>query len=315
MSLEIRPYAPGDERAILELFLAAFGQPMSEEYWRWRFLRNPAAPDAPVIHLMWDGPTLAGHYAVSPVRMSIGGATVLGALSMTTMTHPDYRGRGIFTQLAESVYAELTAAGYALVYGFPNEASHFGFVRQLGWSDVYQIPLLSTSIRPVKADGDEQRIDRVSDEDAMLFSAGVDGSRARVLREAAYLNWRYVDQPGRDYALFVSRGTSAGAAVCKIYRSDAGAQCDVTEMAAENTATVLVLLRGIGEFAKENGADRINAWADWSSDTFAPLERFGFQHKAPITWFGFRALADGSLQDRLAALRSWHLSMGDSDVY
>jgi len=64
MTIDIRPYNPGDEQAILELFEASFGRTMSGDYWRWRFLDNPVGE--PKIDLAWDGTTLAGHYAVSP---------------------------------------------------------------------------------------------------------------------------------------------------------------------------------------------------------------------------------------------------------
>ena len=66
--MEIRPYQPGDEKEIAALFLNAFGKPMPQGFWQWRYQKNPFLSDV-LIHMMWDGNTLAGHYAVSPVEM------------------------------------------------------------------------------------------------------------------------------------------------------------------------------------------------------------------------------------------------------
>ena len=41
-SVDARPWKDGDEKAILELFQLSFGAPLSERYWRWRFLDNPS---------------------------------------------------------------------------------------------------------------------------------------------------------------------------------------------------------------------------------------------------------------------------------
>lgn len=54
-------------------------------------------------------------------------------LSGTTMTHPEYRGKGLFPVLARSTYARMKAANMAMVWGFPNAMSHRGFVRNLNW--------------------------------------------------------------------------------------------------------------------------------------------------------------------------------------
>src|SRR5260370_33446137 len=37
----IRPYKPGDERALVELFQQVFHHPMSEARWRWKLKRLP----------------------------------------------------------------------------------------------------------------------------------------------------------------------------------------------------------------------------------------------------------------------------------
>ena len=93
---------------------------MSLDFWNWRFRENPFS-DKEMISLMWDNDTLAGHYAVSPAAMIFDQQPALTALSMTTMTHPEYGGRGIFTQLANHLYDEIYREHQVkMVWGFPN---------------------------------------------------------------------------------------------------------------------------------------------------------------------------------------------------
>ena len=128
--MEIKAYKLGDELKIIELFEQSFGKKMSLEYWKWRFSDNPFTSNI-FIDLMWDNDLLVGHYAVSPVEMILEDKKILTALSMTTMTHPQYGGKGIFSKLAENLYKRLTEEGYTMVWGFPNNNSHYGFNKNL----------------------------------------------------------------------------------------------------------------------------------------------------------------------------------------
>ncbi len=118
--MEIKRYKKGDEREILKLFSIAFGKDLSMDFWKWRYLQNPFLED-PVINLMWDGTKLIGHYAVSPVVLNVKGESIMTSLSLTTMTHPEYGGKGIFTKLAEDLYQNMySIENIEAVWGFPN---------------------------------------------------------------------------------------------------------------------------------------------------------------------------------------------------
>jgi GNAT superfamily N-acetyltransferase len=315
--VEQRPYQPGDEISIRELFRLSFGQEMPAAFWEWRFLDNPAAPRAPLVSLMWDGATLAGHYAVSPCTIRLDGRDERAALSMTTMTHPDYRGRGIFTELASSVYREMSEQGSELVFGFPNEASHASFIRQLAWNDVYEIPMLAMAVEAMAEEGEHvTTIDRFSDSDLLFAAAALSGYDAYVRRDAAYLNWRYVDHPVSRYTRYAYRGPGGvGYAVCKIHATSSSRECDLVDLVTNGREPTDALIRQTNRFAREQGADRINLWLNRSHPQFALLERGGFVHGAPVTWFGYRGLGRSAALPRLRWFDAWYLTMGDSDVY
>ena len=246
---EIRDYAAGDEQAITTLFERVFGKTMgateSLEHWRWEYTANPVGPQT--IKCVWDGPRLVAHYAISPRRVWVGDETVLAALSLDTMTDPDYGRQGIFVAMAESCYGLMAQRGFQFVYGFPNANSVGGLTRRLKWSfdmptpvhvkplDMGRIaavrlgrqeltPWLSLASRasslvpgvverfaPWGRGGRSLSVERFAE-----FEAWVDDLWARcrtqhqlwVARDLPYLRWRYDLRPESDYVrLRVMRGT------------------------------------------------------------------------------------------------------------
>lgn len=120
------------EGEIAQLFLDSFGKPLSSDEWRWFYIDNPVGD--PYVSLFYENGKLLGHYAVLPTLLSIRGKSFVAYRSMTTMVHPDGRGKGLFTELAKRVYSMLETDGASMVYGFPNANSAPGFIRNLGWT-------------------------------------------------------------------------------------------------------------------------------------------------------------------------------------
>ncbi len=59
---------------------------------------------------------------------------------MDTMTHPDYRNRGLFIKLANMTYDFVEKKeGAALFIGIPGSNSFYGFVKKLGWDNPINI--------------------------------------------------------------------------------------------------------------------------------------------------------------------------------
>src|SRR6185312_14808637 len=58
---------------------------------------------------------------------------ILSAQSADTMTHPRYRNKGLFVELATLTYQLCREVGIELIFGFPNQNSVHGFINRLGW--------------------------------------------------------------------------------------------------------------------------------------------------------------------------------------
>lgn len=313
--LLIRSYQPGDEVAIVELFQKTFGRSMSLAFWAWRFRDNPIG--RVLIDLAWSGDVLVGHYAVSPVMVWMGGQERLTALSMTTMTHPDYRGRGLFVTLAKSVYRRMADEDLAMVWGFPNAISHRGFVCNLAWVDIHEVPIF----RRVLAEGRsmpepsahvcvlsnlDSRLDRLWDE--------VKG-RHRILtkRDSRYLGWRYTAHPEQQYTVLghVQDDRLLGYAVCKRYQNDV----DLVDILSVDDEVGLNLVCGVAQWAVREHAVALNMWLNVMLSLHHKLEKIGFRNSEPITYFGARVLQVGINSPDVRDFKNWYLTMGDSDVY
>jgi hypothetical protein len=72
-------------------------------------------------------------YAVVPCFIQFNEKIILAAQSSDTMTHPGYRNKGLFIELALLTFQLCRAEGIKLLFGFPNQNSLPGFVNKLGW--------------------------------------------------------------------------------------------------------------------------------------------------------------------------------------
>jgi GNAT superfamily N-acetyltransferase len=117
----------------------------------WRYRDNPAGQVVGVD--AWDGERLAAHYVTCPVDARIDGKKVRGLLSLNTATHPDYQGRGLFTQLAQAAFEQGAASGHSFVIGVANANSTPGFLRKLAFQDVGPLQAGLLARRPVRFTG------------------------------------------------------------------------------------------------------------------------------------------------------------------
>lgn len=314
--LKSRSYRLGEEDKILKLFADSFGQALQKDVWSWRFQDNPAGPG--IIELSWDDEVLAAHYAVTPVILSINGADYLSGLSGTTMTHPHYRGRGLFPLLAEHTYTRMNQSGFVMIWGFPNALSHRGFVRYLGWQDIHEIPVFrlllskmpsipSPSPRVVELSSFDSRFDQLWDQVRSEY-----GVIAR--RDFHQLRWRYQQNPSEHYRIlaYIDNQDLLGYAVFKRYRKEV----QVVDILTHATLNIgMPLFFTVIQLALEESAASVGLWLNASHPLHLALEKVGFRNSEPITYFGGKLLPSDPLGTDIVDYRNWYLTMGDSDVF
>ena len=131
----------------------------------------------------------------------------------TAMTHPDYRGRGICTELASQVYLQCERKGFGLVFGFPNNNIYdlymnklewFGFGRLQSWENKDRLRALDM---PSSGYSCEEIYSFDEESDNLWYELRED-STVVVPRVRSYLNWRYFEKPESGYVIYALRDDS-----------------------------------------------------------------------------------------------------------
>lgn len=312
--IEFRPYQDKDEVSITELFHKVFGRPMSVDFWRWRFLDHPDSN--PMIMLAFDGDTLVSNYAASQAPLSLSGEVHSACLSMTTMTHPDWRGKKLFERTAEALYETLPDRGKCAIFGFPNTISHTLFRSKVGWNDYYDVPTLLLDLGSMRttpiADPVVRIVERIDSRFGQFFAKIAGDLPITSHRDTDILAWRIDRNPDNSYTRFVlEEGDEiAGYALTKAYGAD---MLDLVELRAGSDAAARALINTVAAHAVDQGRTHVATWSLPNDTHRLPLEMAGFQASSPVTYFGGRSFT--SLPADLTDGRLWRLSMLDSDLY
>jgi hypothetical protein len=354
-----REYGPGDEERILSLWKMVFPDGESGRgepgYWYWQF-RDPPAGSARIRLAVVDE-QIVGHYAVIPVSMQVEGKAILGTLSLDTMTHPEFRRQGMFTTLASELYEELGRAGFPITYGFPNENSIGGFVKKLQWTHVCSLPvyvkplrageiadglltnpLLGAIAKPLArlgaaivsssarvsdhAQASIHWLDRFDEGADELWQEAHDQDKIALTRSAAYLNWRYFQNPLRSYraVAYVEGSRLLAYAVVRCmnrFGLRGGMITDLVGLPGRDDALEAVLASVEERFVGKE-MDLIACLLHGDRRGTRLLRRSGFL-RAPQgilkEWY-FAVRSNSTLfdNDSITDEKKWYLTFGDTDV-
>jgi hypothetical protein len=210
-----RPAEDADIDGLTALHQRVFGRTISREQWIWK-LRGQPGPVAGVWVAEADG-RLVFQYAGIPTRFRHRGSECLAMVDVDTMTHPDYRRRGLLTQGARVTYDHWKKAGIAFTIGLPNEqwgsrTAALGWVNlgELRWWIRWLDPMAllamkaglhgpgrgpprspTLSPRPKEPHSSELELSYIEDP-APLDELWSRTSEEGVVRDAAWFRWRYI---------------------------------------------------------------------------------------------------------------------------
>ena len=92
-------------------------------------------------------------YGVIPCFIRYDEKLFLAAQSADTMTHPKYRYKGLFVQLANLTFDVCQEEGVSIIFGFPNQNSLHGFLIKLKWqmTETMNCFIIPVGIIPLEA--------------------------------------------------------------------------------------------------------------------------------------------------------------------
>lgn len=337
----IRDWRPDEDDApLLELSNAAFGLARGADWWRWKFRDNPAGPGE--IALAEDDGRAVSMACALPRELLIGGRPARGAQSVDVATLPAYRGRGLYTRVAQHLWSRLAARGFACTYGFTNAQSTRLTLERLGRISVGALPVRLRPLRPLAAFAGRlgfgrapQRAEPAACAPGIRVADAIDGrfdelwSRlARCadiagVRDARYLRWRYRARPDARYEVLVAESAARidGYAIWRRlerFGLDTAFVADVAADPAE-AGVAARLLAEVSRRARAAGASML-ALLSWPGSSAHRAARRAAWLPLPAALFPqtnvFSVIShDPALPTpALADPARWWIAWGDSDV-
>ncbi len=320
-----RAYRPGDETAILDLFVRCFHTQRTLEHFRWKYLQNPYGNAHISLTFDSDG-RLVGHYAGYPVPFVEGRRDRVAHQIGDTMTDPSIRhvGRGptsILGRTALHFYENFCEGKVAFNYGF-NVANIQRFSLRFLRSDRVEPVSYWRRELPLKGIARASRwirgyqLELVHDPGAefdRLLERVAPSHRFFVRRDALYLRWRYLECPDLGPFVVAIRKWRrlVGWSVFRI--REKGLLWGDALFDPEHTDAVGVLLRHV---VPSYPVERVEAWfaprPPWIADV---LSRAGFlagtePQDLSVMCVPF-ALPDATERMRNAL----YYTLGDSDLF
>lgn len=218
-----------DIPAVCQLFTDVFGQPMTEARWRWKYMQAPRSSHYHVLAVHGESKQILGHMGViilpglrggKPIRMAHATDLMISSLARAGIG-PD----SVYRHIMHAIRAHALDAGPGepplFMYGFPGKrpatlAIRLGIQRRLQICTQYTLPPRDGGISgwwnhrsPWRLRAQAQPATEVAWSDDVLdpvwqrhvqelerqAQSAPDAARPTVVKNAAYLRWRYLQHP------------------------------------------------------------------------------------------------------------------------
>jgi hypothetical protein len=212
---EIRRSRDDDEEGIRELFQTCFGRELKHEEWLWKYRESPWGS---VSYIALDAGRVVAHYGGIRYRFQGGGELLWAYQFCDVMTHPDYRGK-VFSERPPIVRAgellyEESVMDFA--FGFPSERHARLQSLRLGGSRHERVAEFHKNVHESKGTGgrhsrlqigwDAVKVDDMEN----VWERCSPGYTLSIVKDSAYLLWRFRRHPLRDYEAIILRGFLRG---------------------------------------------------------------------------------------------------------
>ena len=345
----LHQYNPNNRAEVFDLLRASLPPDVSARViaqWTWKYESGPVnRPEGSTVELIRIGSKLVAMVAGFRLKMWMGGIECFAESRGEWLVHPDHRGRKLWRRVGF-----LQPADTPILFGWSLVPAHA--IRAIGWTVGHLAPLLrvfdagplaehltgsrrlasigaaaSAAARVAcapfrRARGDRRgtvvRLNSFDDRADGLWERARRATKAMVVRDHRYLNWRYCERPDATYLLYgVERGSELAGFLVARFGTHQGMRWGylVDFMAAENASDVLSSLveEALNEF-RRGGVAAVSCYAT-DPAVLRTLFRHGFfpaPRRHPVHFNRFIRRERSDLR-KFATLRQWYVTMGDGD--
>lgn len=341
----IDAYRPDDAKAVAAMYRRVFGNDAADASrlrWTWQYEHNPNNPAAgPLIWIAREGPTVIGQYATMPVRLQAAGTEIDASWGMDVMIAPERQRQGLGDLLfrwwdqhgGASLGLGLSEASYRLFQKmrWPNVGPVPCLVKPLsrrafrrpGWPmainrlvSALTNPFIRIISRAKPLRAEVVPIRRFTEELTFLWKRLAPKFDFAVKRDAAYLNWKFIEPPHVRYATVeLRRGEQLhGYAVYRHVQEPRGRVTLLVDFLADpaDDLGVKTLLRWVDREARAADSDKIRAFV--LHDGFRRImKRSGYFQVKSTMEFTAKINAVDVPKQFYQDTSNWHVTLGDSD--
>ncbi len=238
-SFRVRPYEAGDEEAVAALYKAVYGRSLDLAWYHWKLHTLNAESGVPNVWVAESDDGLIGHYGGTPHQFLLSGEQVPARHTSDAMTHPAYRRQGVYSVVGRTAHAAWAEAGEPFLFGLPNDkwgtrVAYLGYQKMFPavWQQRFLRPELALaarfgipekfffplemvskiaqhvwnrSLRRVLGNVVVKEVDYPGDEFEELWLQLKDCYEAILVRNLAWVRYRFGDAPGGVYTLLLAR--------------------------------------------------------------------------------------------------------------
>jgi hypothetical protein len=230
LSWTARLYRPGDEAAIMRLFRRVFGTELDLDYWRWKFASTPLGQHV-AVGVTPTGEVI-GQVAGLPLKVQVDGRPVVTSCIVDVMVAPEFRKGlqkpGVFPTLLDLLITSVTGTrGTVLIYAVPIRSTFRVASRLFGWREAFPLTRVVRAAEELPTGPGRPRwrdalrpVERFGPWMDQLWAICRPALPFATTRDAAFLNWRFVDCPHVRYFPYVLwdrwRARARGVAVVRL---------------------------------------------------------------------------------------------------
>ncbi len=316
--------------------------------WKWMFLESAKRLGIdPKLWLYFDGDRIVGHMGSQHVRLKVGQTVHNTSYLVETMVLESHREKGVGAQIMLQAQEE---SPFSLSLGQTEQMR--SILSKLGWKyisplSVFHLPINATRVLRGKlpsgiatvgagllqlratsrrllsknrgAPVDTQVIDRFESRHDLLWQQVSRCYGCGVVRDASYLNWKYVEQPGQEFVrLEMTREDQVIGCVVLAYVAPNNvysySRVNIVEMVVSTRAEDLnaVIHAAVSHGRNQLAADAVVMHVINPSIELA-LERYGFLRKEPTRHL-MVSVDDVNHAGPILDGSQWLVTQGDSDI-
>lgn len=297
---------------IIKLYKSCFNNDLDETSFIWRYIKNPI--DELLFVVAKEGEKIIASYSASPCLMISNGNTFKTAMSLNTMTHPNYRGKGLFVHLANTLYQYMSDNDYKMIWGFPNNISNRTFNRKLGWKTLYEVPTMKCDLKDKNIVDIDASV--VNDPKFKLDYSDLQEKSLNdvfVKKYESYLRWRYSDNPDNRY--FQAAIEDDGRVLAYIVYKEHNELINIVDINFIEIKHAEKLIKYVINFAINIKKSSVTIWAPINTDFHILIEKESFYNDYPVRYLGAKLLNVINEQKDVLSYYNWFINAGDNNEY